>query len=183
MSEYRVPGTQFTIREIIKDPKRRRDMGQNELTMLMCQILLDHAISLEEWEVMTDRYWRRRYPGDPIRIAQEKTNAARALTSDKLTWMRFDEFIQCLGAESYTYTVTLNYANKPPAVHSIKVLNRCKDIPLPDPDDDDEDDLRPMGEIDTTGAESVEHILELDWDDTHYEHTVKMKLVGDDEDE
>ncbi len=126
MSEYRVPGTQFTLREVIADPRKRMETAENELTALFTKILLELRISLQEFEVISSRYWARRYPGDPIKAAQEKTNAARALTSNKITWKRFDEFIQMLGVTSCRYTVDLDWPDGRKTTHAIKVTNRYK---------------------------------------------------------
>lgn len=164
MSKYRVPGAGYTIREIVMDPVKRKKTAENELTKLFCDILLDHQLSLDQWEILMDRYWRRRYPNDPIRAAQEKTNASRALTSNNLTWMRFDEFIQCLGAESYEYSVTLHFKDKPPAVHTLKIRNRHKEVLQIMVDDDDDDDLTPMGDLpplDTSAADELEYQIKM----------------------
>lgn len=172
MSRYRVPGHAFTIREIVMDPGKRKETAENELTRLFCDILLSHQITLDQWELMTDRYWRRRYPNDPIRAAQEKTNASRALTSNNLTWMRFDEFIQCLGAENYEYSVTLHFKDKPPSTHTLKIRNRHKDTPIA-PVDDDEDDLLPVG------SEVKQEMSAAD----QLEYEIKMRFASFDEPE
>ena len=180
MSDYRVPGSLFTLREIIRDPRGRRKTAENELTILFCDILLEHAISLQEWELISDRYWNKRYPGDPIRAAQEKTNASRALTSDKLTWMRFDEFIQCLGAESYSYTVTLNHADGQKSEHILKIRNRYKDLDdVDNTNDDEDDDLKPVG---YDKAESLNHVLELKFPELEpYIHVLLVENKGEDD--
>ncbi len=156
MSEYLVPGTDFTIREILKDPKRRMATAENELTVLMADILLGLKISLQEWELLSDRYWRKRYPNDPIKAAQEKTNAARALTMNKITWKRFDEFIQTLGAESFSYKVALTFVDGRTSEHTLKLKNRYKDKVDASTkdigDESDDDDLRPVGYHDAIKA-------------------------------
>lgn len=184
MSEYRVPGTHYTIREIMNDPRRRKETAENELTALLADILLSHGITLQEWEMLSTRYWNRRYPGNPIKAAQEKTNAARALTMDSLTWNRFDEFIQCLGAVSYDYVVELHYADgREPSTHRLKVRNRYKDkepaIELQDEDNTDDDDLRPVGYDDAVKAL---HTLTLNMRDLEpYIHTHLVEKDSEDE--
>lgn len=117
-----------TFRELMIDPKRTKESVKsdgNVLAILFWDMMAAHGIKPSTWEVMMDRYYKRKYGSDDIqKISQEKTNLQRALSKNQLTFKRFQTALEILGPKSITYTVGLDYETGVAYQHKVKVRNR-----------------------------------------------------------
>lgn len=139
-----------SMRELLLDEQKLKGKTTHPLAYMFRDMMLEHGILPSEWEARIDNFYRRMYTNargeiDLVKVNQEKSNLMRALCKDTIPWNRFNTACQLMGAESYTLTLTLNYANGHKAEHKVKLRNRAADMAKhqaaveANPGDDEED--------------------------------------------
>lgn len=85
------------------------DGNLNGIALMMRKMLYEMSIKPIEWENLTTSFYRKKWGDDIKKIREEKSNLVTALESEQLTWSRFEQVLQILGADSADFKVTLNY--------------------------------------------------------------------------
>ena len=112
------------FRTLLRNARQMKKNADNVPAVFFRDILAEHGPSIAEWDARMERYFRKIHGNDPKIVSQEKTNLTRALTKDTLTWRRFEQAIQIMGAETYTFTLLMEYANGQTFKHKVRVKNR-----------------------------------------------------------
>lgn len=105
----RRPSKKATLKDIMSSDEMVVEGELNGVALLMRKLLHELSIKPMEWESLTNTYYRRKWGDDVKKIREEKGNLASALEADQITWTRFEQVLQILGADSAEFKVTLNY--------------------------------------------------------------------------
>lgn len=109
--------------------EKYRNSDPNELKLLLKEIIDDKRLRPMEWEVLSDRFFNYVHGKDRKQAAQSKTNLARALSKDDLTWGRFVEAIMVLGYDDYEFVVRMKNKNQEtPHEFTIKKRNPLRRV-------------------------------------------------------
>lgn len=109
ISMARRPSSRKTLKDIMESKEIVTDGDLNATALLMRKILHEMSIKPLEWENLTTTFYKKKHGDDIRKIREEKGNLAAALEADQLTWSRFEQVIQILGADSADFSVKLNY--------------------------------------------------------------------------
>jgi len=117
-----------TFRELLVNPRRTkesfREGNANIPALMFWDMMASHGIRASTWEVMMDRYYKRKYGVDNVqKISQEKTNLQRALSKNNLTWNRFMTAVEILGYKTLTFMATMEYESGDVYQHKVKIRN------------------------------------------------------------
>lgn len=113
-----------TFRDLITANGKRKDSAENLPALMFRDVLDTHGISLSEWEMRMDRYFRRKYGNDVKRINSDKGNLMRSLAKDKITWDLWEIVKRILGPVRVKYTVQMTFADGRTYEHNYVVRYR-----------------------------------------------------------
>ena len=110
------------IRDLLNDSRKRIDEAENIPAKLLRRVFLQCGVMPGQWEKAVDLYYNRMFPEDMRKAHQYKSNLLRALNSPKISWKRFNEALEVIGAKSYEFHMKCEFASG----HTLKFKETLK---------------------------------------------------------